>query len=141
MLNADRFFQTLLAREIAALPGGYGGAVGADLDTDSFEEIPFVTHRSLVAQDRNAPGLYSVTVSINLFIDVAEVPFSWVVGLYDAIQAWGSAEMTGVVTGVAAVEQIDEEIAAFDRLSGGVQMLGKTVTQLNGSWRLTVRKL
>lgn len=139
MLNADRLFQTLLMG-IAKDLGASEEAVGADLDTDSFEHVPFITHRSLVAQDRNAPGLYSVTLTVSLFLDVSETGFEWVQGFYDRIMLWDSVEMTGIVRGVGGVESIDREVAAFDRMTSGVQMLNKSVTQLVGSWELTVRK-
>lgn len=139
MLNADRLFQALL-EEIMGRLGEPEESVGADLDVDSFEAIPFVTHRSLVAQDRNGDGLYTVTLTISLFVDVAETPFEWIERFYVEVQRWGSVEMTGIVPGVGGVHSIDREIAAFERLASGVQMLNKSVTQYVGSWQLTVRK-
>ncbi len=139
MLNADRLFQTLLTG-IATDLGVSDDSVGADLDTDSFEYVPFITHRSLVAQNRNGEGLYSVSLTVSLFLDVSETDFEWVEQFHDRIMLWDSVEMTGIVPGVGGVESIDREIAAFDRMTSGAQMLNKSVTQFVGSWELTVRK-
>lgn len=140
MLNADRLFQTLLS-EIMVDIGHDDDSVAAELDVDSFTLMPFLTHRSLVAADLNGPGLYSVTLTANLFLDPADTPFEWVESLHERILLWDSAEMTGVVPGVGGVEEIRREIAAFDRVTSGAQMFGKEVTQYLGSWELTARKL
>lgn len=140
MLNADRLFQTLLSGIMVDL-GHDDDSVGAELDVDSFTLLPFLTHRSLVAADLNGPEAHSVSLTVNLFLDPSDTPFEWVERLHAAIWRWDSAEMTGIVPGVGGVEEIRREIAAFDRVTSGAQMLGKEVTQYIGTWELTVRKL
>lgn len=137
MLAVDELFQPLLT----AIATTADKEVAADLDAHSFEHVPFVTHSSLFAQDRNGAGLYSVTLSVSLFIDHAHPHMTEFIGqMYDGIWAWGESPNAGSVPGVGAVEEIARELSAFSRLASGVQMQNATVTQYVGSWELTVRE-
>lgn len=137
MLDADALFQSLLT----AIPTTVDKAVAADLDVGSIELLPFVTHSSLFAQDRNGPGLYSLTLSVSLFIDETMTTETTPSELYKGIWGWVTSPTAGVVPAVGAVESILREISAFVRLTSGVQMLNTSVTQYVGSWELTVREL
>lgn len=129
LLDADTLFQTLLTR--LAIPGA---TVEADLDVDSFDEVPFITHQSIIAQDNNGPGLWTVTLSVNLFIG-PENPFPTVASLYAGIWSW-NLPLEGVVDGVGSVSEVIDG-SAFSRL-GAAQMLNKVVTQYVGSFELAV---
>lgn len=132
LLNAGRLFQTLLedASDVAE--------VAADLDVDSFDEVPFVTHSELIAQDGNANGLWTVTLTVNIFVDAARNPHETVSAIYDLIRSWGEHPTAGVVPGVGGVENV-EDLQAFTPLPGAAQMLNKVVRQYNGSFSIGVR--
>ncbi|ALJ22043.1 hypothetical protein [Microbacterium sp. No. 7] len=139
MLNHTRLFQTLLT----AVGNTHGaGGVAADLDVDTIDHIPFITHSSQAAQNRNGPGLYTVSLDVNIFLDHRETPFSFVQDIYDSIHAWVEHPFdTGTAPGVGAVTSIDNENSAFTRVTAGVHMTNKLVTQWRASWELTAREL
>lgn len=138
MLAADELFQPLLT----AIPTTAAKDVNADLDAGSFERVPLITHSSLFAQDRNGPGLYSVTLTVSLFIDHSHPHMTEFVGeVYDGIWAWDQSPTAGFIPGVGAVKAIERELSAFARLGGNVQMPNNIVTQYVGSWELAVREL
>lgn len=130
LLNNDRLFQSLLTEIKPA-----GSEVAADLDVDSFDAVPFITHNSLIAQDRNGAGLWTVQLNVNLFVG-PENPFPTVNALYEGIWSWDQPQ-NGVVAGIGHVVEVTDG-NAFSRL-GAAQMLNKVVTQYVGSFRLTVR--
>ena len=137
MLATDELFQGLLT----AIPTTADKEVAADLNVDSFEHLPMVTHSSIFAQDRNGRGLYSVTLSVSLFIDHAHPQMTEFIGeLYDGIWKWDTDPHAGFLPSVGAVEAIERELSAFSRLTSGVQMPNNTITQYVGSWELTVRE-
>lgn len=136
MLDADTMFQSLL---FDLAPTGAG--VAAELDVGSFDALPYIVHSSQVQQDRNHEGLYTVTLSASLFLDHAETSFSFVSDMYDGIYSWVQSPTAGIVAGVGAIESMDQELSAFNRLTSGVQMMNKVVTQYVGSWEFTVREL
>ena len=138
MLNNDRLFQALLT-SIATSAGMDINSVAADLDVNSIDFIPFITHSSSAAQDKNGPNLWSVQLDVSIFLETGATPFTFVQDIYDGIHAWDSPAMTGIVSGVGAVVSIDQEINAFRRTQDGVKMLNKLVAQYVGSWQLTVR--
>ncbi|WP_100813014.1 hypothetical protein [Microbacterium lacus] len=140
LLRADRMFQTLFTEiaagiEIDSAPEGI--TVAADLDIGSFMEIPFLTHSSNYARDRNGPHLWTVTLSASIFLEPLGA-LDVVSAIDDGIWSW-DYPLNGIVSGIGAVESIDEELSAFSRLGGEVQMKNKVVTQYVGSWQLTVQ--
>lgn len=132
MLNAARLFQALLTEAAPA-----GADVASDLDIDSFSLIPFVTHGSVIAQDRNGPGLWSVTLTVNVFLEPTGA-HDVVADLYHAIHAWGEDPDVGIVPGVGAIEEV-EDANAFTAVSGEVQMLNKVVRQYQAIFTITAR--
>lgn len=134
LLDNDGLFQTLV-REIT--PAHVD--VAADLDVGSYAALPFVTHFSVASQDRNARGLWTVTLTLSLFEDPLTA-FSLADTLYTGVLEWDEKPTAGVVPGVGGVESIENEISAFSRVGGEAQMEAKSITQLTGSWQLAVRK-
>jgi len=132
LLDNDQLFQTLIL-EIAP-PGAY---VAADLDVDSYAEMPFITHFSTAVQDANANGLWTVTLTVSLF-DEPATAFARVQQLYKGIWGWDDPTK-GIVPNIGAVERIEQELSAFSRVGGEAQMENKTAIQYTGSWQLTAR--
>jgi hypothetical protein len=132
LLDNDQLFQKLI---VGIAPPG--ASVAADLDVNSFEEIPFITHFSTAVQDGNANGLWIVTLSVSLFDEPANA-FSRVEQLYQGIWGWDDPTK-GIVPGIGAIESIDQELSAFSRVGGEAQMENKTAIQYTGSWQLTAR--
>lgn len=137
LLNAARLFQALLDRDKPD-----GATVANDLDVDSFDDIPFITHNTLIAQTGNAPGLWDVTLTVNVFLeprDAAGVPaFDVVAAIYAAVHAWGEHPMNGIVPGVGAVESVDD-MNAFAPASGDVLMVNKVVRQYSATFGIQAR--
>lgn len=132
LLDAGLLFQTLLD---AAKPEG--STVAADLDVESFDAVPFITHSWTIAQDRNGPGLWSVMLTINLFLETTGA-FDTVAGLYEAIHAWGEDPDAAIVPGVGAVESV-EDSSAIQPVSGEVLMNTKAVRHYQGTFEITAR--
>lgn len=136
MIRVDKVMQRL----ITDIPTpGVVKTVAADLDVDSIDHLPFITHATQVAQDRNAAGLYSGVLTVNIFLAPADTPLTFVEAIYDGVWSWDRFD-GGDMPGVGGVEAIDSEIQAFTRLATAVQMLNKSVTQYVGSWNLTIRE-
>ena len=132
LLNNDRLFQTLV-REITPAPAEVAG----DLSVNSFELLPFVMHSSVATQDGNANGLWTVTLTLNVF-DEPATAWDLVQTVYAGV--WGWEDPTkGIVPGVGAIESLDQEISAFSRIGGEAQMENKTAIQYTGSWQFTAR--
>lgn len=132
LLDNDQLFNTLI-REIAPPEV----TVAGDLDVNSFQEIPFVTHFSTASQDGNANGLWTVVLTVSIFDDPATA-YGLVKALYKGIWAWDDPTK-GIVPGIGAIESIDQELSAFSRVGGEAQMENKTAIQYTGSWQLTAR--
>lgn len=132
MLDNDQLFNTLI-RDITPPEASVAG----DLDVNSFEEIPFVTHFSTASQEGNANGLWTVVLTVSLF-DEPATAFAMVKTLYKGIWAWNDPTK-GIVPGIGAIESIDQELSAFSRVGGEAQMENKTAIQYTGSWQLTAR--
>lgn len=132
MLDNDRLFQALIL-EIAPAEA----SVAADLDVGSFADLPFITHFSNVAQEGNAAGIHSVTLTISIFGEPATV-YPIVQAVYSGVWGWDDPTK-GIVPGVGAVESIDQEISAFSRVGGEAQMENKVAVQYTGSWQITAR--
>ena len=132
LLNAPVLFQRLLT---ASAPEG--ATVANDLDVDAFDEIPFITHTSILAQDRNGRGLWSVTLTINIFLDPSGA-HEVVSAVYEAIHAWGEDPDAAIVPGVGAVETV-EDLNAFIPVSGEIAMVNKTVRHYQGTFNIGAR--
>lgn len=132
LLDNDGLFQTLI-REIAP----QHATVAADLDIDSYAELPFITHYSTTSQDGNANGLWTVTLSVSIFAEPSTA-FALVKEIYRGIWAWEDPTK-GIVPDIGAIERIDQELSAFSRVGGEAQMENKTAIQFTGSWQLTAR--
>lgn len=131
LLNAQKLFQVLLARD--APPSA---TVASDLDVDSFDDVPFITHNETIAQD-GGPGLWTVMLTVNLFAEPRD-SFDVASYLYDAITEWGEDPENAIVPGVGAVEAL-EDMNALVPVSGEVSMVNKIVVHYQGSFTLTVR--
>ncbi len=132
LLDNDLLFQRL----IVALAPPEMTVVG-DLDVGSYAEIPLLTHFSTASQDGNANGLWTVTLTVSIFGEPATV-YPLVATIYSGIWGWDDPTK-GIVSGVGAVESIDQEISAFSRVGGEAQMENKVAVQYTGSWQLTAR--
>lgn len=134
LLNAARLFQTLLddGKPI-------GSTVAGDLDTDSFDDVPFVTHSETIAQDRNSNGLWTVTLSISMYVEPSTA-FDTADAFYTLIQSWGEDPTSGVVPGVGGVEAV-EDLSAFTPITGDIQMGTKAIRQYVGAFTILARSL
>lgn len=133
LLAADELFQTLF---IAALPD-FG--VGSDLDTDSFDQVPFLTHQSVIAQLPNGKGGWQVTLTVNLFLEPADA-FERCSAVYDVVQDWGELPRNGLVEDVGVVVTV-EDLNAFSAMSGEVEMLNKVIRHYQAQFSILARIL
>lgn len=133
LINSDKLFQTLLTH--IALPDGV--SIIAEIDVDDFDVIPVITHNSTISQ-YDPRGLWTANLTVNIFLDRSETPFSLVQQVYAGIHEWGDSPLFGVIPGVGAVEQVND-IEAFTRAGRGVPMLNKVVTPYVGSFELSIR--
>jgi hypothetical protein len=133
LIDSDRLFQQLLVG--IEIPGV---TVAADLDVDSFDDVPFVTHNASIAQSGNSEGIWTAALTVTAFIEANTESFKTVQALYDGIHAWGEAPWDHIVPGVGAVETI-RDVEAFTRVGQAVRMFAKSVTQYTGSFELTIR--
>lgn len=135
LIDSDVLFQALLM-EGEIVPAGQ---VAAEVDVDTFDAIPFVTHSSLIAQDGNGRGLWTATLQLTAFTDGTVSAFNAVVRpLYALVHSWGELPTNGIVPGVGAVERV-QDIQAFNRQGKGVPMNNKTVVPYVGSFELSIR--
>lgn len=133
LLHAGELFQTLLSDASAAR--GDLWTTEADLDVDSIEEIPFVTHSETIARvDEN---LWDVNLTVNLFLEPVSAQ-AIVDALYEDVTSWGEDPDAGVVQGVGGIERL-EDSSAFVPISGEVLMVNKIVRHYQGSFSLRVR--
>lgn len=133
LLHAGELIQSLLHE--ASVEHDNMWTTEADLDVDSIEEIPFVTHSEIIA--RVDESLWDVNLTINLFLDPAGAqPIVDV--LYDVVTTWAENPDAGIIPGVGAVEKL-EDASAFMPVSGEVLMVNKVVRHYQGSFNLRVR--
>lgn len=132
LLDTDHLFNTLV-RDITP---PHAEVVG-DLDVGSFADLPVVMHYSTATQDGNANGLWTVTLTLNLFDEPANA-WDLVKAVYAGVWSWEDP-LKGIVPGVGAIESLDQEISAFGRIGGEAQMENKTAIQYTGSWQFTAR--
>lgn len=132
MLDTDGLFQALV-RDITPPRAD----VAADLDVGSFGDIPFVMHSSSASQTGNANGLWTVTLTVHIFDEPANA-FALVQEIYAGIWSWEDPTK-GIVSGIGAIESLDEELSAFSRIGGEAQMETKAAIQYTGSWVFSAR--
>lgn len=132
LLDNDGLFQTLV-RGITPVEA----EVAANLDIGSYAALPIVTHYSVATQEGNANGLWTVTLSLNIFAE-PHLAFDLVSTVYKGVWAWEDPTK-GIVPGIGAIETLDQEISAFSRVGGEAQMENKTAIQYSGSWNFTAR--
>ena len=132
LLDAALLFQRLLDESKPE-----GSTVAGDLDMDSFDEIPFITHSTLIQQAGNGPGVWNVTLTVNLFLDPAGA-FPVVAAVYRAIHAWGEDPDAGVVADLAGIEEV-EDLNAFVPVSGEVVMNNKVCRHYQGTFNIVAR--
>lgn len=132
LLDTDHLFNTLV-RDITPPHA----AVVGDLDVGSFGDLPVVMHYSTATQDGNANGLWTVTLTLNVF-DQPATAWALVRTVYAGVWSWEDP-LKGIVPGVGAIESLDQEISAFGRIGGEAQMENKTAIQYTGSWQFTAR--
>lgn len=126
LFDNDQLFNTLLF-QIA----DDSETIGADLNTDSFGLSPFITHFSTAAQDQNGNGLWTGTLSVNIFADTA-IAFSVAQRFYAGIHAWNEPG-AGVLPGVGGINEI-RDLSAFSRIGDAVLMETKAVVQYTGTF-------
>lgn len=126
LFDNDGLFQSLLAA-ISEPPE----IVGADLSESSFGEVPFIAHFSTAAQDQNSNGLWTGTLTVNIFAD-ASIAFSVAKRYYAGIWAWNEPGV-GVEPGIGGVNEISD-ISAFSRVGDAVLMETKAVVQYTGTF-------
>lgn len=132
LLDTDRLFNTLV-REITP---AHAEVIG-ELGLDTFADLPVVMHYSTATQEGNAPGLWTVTLTLNVFDDPATA-WDLVAAVYSGVYTWQDPAK-GIVPGAGAIESLDQEISAFSRIGGEAQMENKTAIQYTGSWQFTAR--
>lgn len=128
LLDAATLFQQLLMRDLDSR-----FAIASDLDVGSFDEIPIVTHYTLLSQTQD--GEWSGTLTVNLYLDPATA-FEHANDVYRVIRGWNVDPETTIVPDVGAVETI-EDLNAFTPVSGVVTMNNKAVRQYQGSFAIT----
>lgn len=133
LFDNDQLFQRLLVG--IALPNE---VVGADLDEGSFGAVPFITHFSTASQDQNSNGLWTGTLTVNIFADTADA-FTIAKRFYAGIWAWNEPGV-GVIAGVGGVSELGD-VAAFSRIGGPVQMESKAVVQYTGTFEYTATNI
>lgn len=126
LFDNDGLFNTLLNGIAIA-----GETVGAELDEGSYAAVPFISHFSTAAQDSNGPGLWTGTLTVNLFVDASN-GFAVARRFYAGIHAWNEPGV-GVIPGIGGITQIGD-INAFSRIGEAVQMEAKSVVQYTGSF-------
>lgn len=133
LLHAGELIQVLLSN--ASAERDHLWTTEADLDVDSIEALPFVTHSETIARvDEN---LWDVNLTINLFLEpLAAQPI--VDELYDVVTGWGEDPDAGIALGIGAIERL-EDSSAFIPITGEVLMVNKTVRHYQGSFSLRVR--
>lgn len=132
LLNSDLLFQTLFAE-------GLSFDAAADLDADTIDDLPALTHSSSVAQTGNADGLWEGILVVHLFA-FAQTAFSKAAEVYSLVHSWGNHPLEGVVPGVGAVEVVTD-MNALSRATGEIQMDTKQVVQYDGTFTVVIRKL
>jgi len=133
LIDSDRLFQHLFAALDIE-----GATVAADLDVDSFDSVPFITHRSTISQSGNGPGLWTAALSVSVFVEATTSTFRVVQDVYRGIHSW-DAHDAGIVPHIGTVETVDRDIEAFTRMGQSVDLNAKSVTQYVGSFELTLR--
>ncbi|MBQ9917356.1 MAG: hypothetical protein IJO71_09170 [Microbacterium sp.] len=133
LIDADSLFSQLL--DALEIPDA---TIAVDLDVDSFDDVPFVTHHSIIAQAGNGPGLWSALLTVNIFLEVTDDTFGVVQALYRGIHSWDDPDK-GIVPEVGAVETVERDVEAFTRRGPSVDLNAKSVTQYTGSFELTIR--
>lgn len=133
LLAADELFQTLFTTALPAF------GIGSDLDTDSFDEVPFLTHQSVIAQLPNGTGGWQVTLTVNLFLEPGNA-FEHCTAVYDVVQDWGELPRNGLVEAVGVVVTV-EDLNAFSAMSGEVEMLNKVIRHYQAQFAILARIL
>lgn len=133
LLKADVLFNTLYSEALPAFE------VASDLDTDSFDLIPFLTHQSVIAQIPNGRGAWQITHSVNLFLEPADAD-EHTSTVYDLVHSWGEAPRAGLVENVGVVVTV-EDLNAFSAMSGDVDMLNKVVRHYGAQFTILARIL
>jgi hypothetical protein len=136
LIDADEFFQTLISNLSVS-----GLTVGADLGPDAGDQIPFISHNSILSQNANGPGLWTVNLTLTLYLEVTTTTFQTVKDVYAGVHGWGNGMgVDGFVMGLAAVVDV-EDVQAFTRVGQDVALNNKTVTQYVGSFELSIRNI
>lgn len=132
LLDTDRLFNVLV-REITP---AHADVIG-ELSVGTFGQIPAVMYYATAMQDGNANGLWSVTLTLNVFDD-PRTAWDLTTAVYSGLYGWQDPTK-GIVPNVGAIESLDQEISAFGRIGGEAQMENKSVIQYTGSWQFTAR--
>lgn len=137
LIDIDRLIQTLLESTMDGIVPP--SSIAADLDVDDLDNIPFITHNTSIAQDRNGNGFWSANLTLVAHVEASTAAFNTIIRpLYLGVHSWDLPQ-NGIVPGVGAVERVEQDIQAFTRLGRGVPMLNKVVTPYVGSFELSIR--
>lgn len=129
LLAATKLVDELLT---AGVPLGW--SVAAELGVDSIDKTQYVTHDvSSDGEANNGPGLYEVTLTVNLY-DKAATLLASCDTLDAVIQGWTLGG--GVIPGVGVIHSVDD-ISLLTPARGSA-MLGKGIRQATGIYALTI---
>ncbi|KJL39909.1 hypothetical protein [Microbacterium trichothecenolyticum] len=132
LLNAGKLFQSLFTRDLPEPWVAY-----SDLDVGSFDDIPIATHSAVIQQNGNGEDVWSVTLTVNLFLDPAGA-FDRAAFVYAVIHAWDDDPEESIIPGVGAIESVDD-LDAFMPASGEVLMNNKAVRHYQGAFSITAK--
>ena len=133
LLNADVLFQSLYTEALPEM------GVGSDLDVDSFDAVPFLTHQSIIAQLPNGRGAWQITHTVNMFLEPDDA-YMHTSRVYDLVHSWGEEPRAGLVDDVGVVVGV-EDLNAFSAQSGDVDMLNKIVRHYAAQFTMVARIL
>jgi hypothetical protein len=138
LLDIDLLINTLLVRASRETENPeHRWETASDLDVDSFDLVPFVTHSSVIAQDRNGRGAWTVTLTVSAYLE-GDNAQAILTRLYRVIHQW--AESMARVDGVGGITEV-EDLQAFAAQSGVVPMQNKLVRHYAGQFTLLAQYL
>lgn len=134
LIDNDHLFQSLFVAGGILTPD----QVAAEVDADTFDQIPFLIHSSLIAQDANADGLWRCQLQVTVYTDGTTAAFRDVVRpFYTLVHSW-DFPTNGIVPGVGSVERV-ADVQAFNRQGKGTSLNNKFVVPYIGSFELSIR--
>jgi hypothetical protein len=135
LVDDEQLLYALFTRDLAP-----GTQCAAELDVDSFDDLPLVTFVTTAGdQNANGPGLWSVSLTVNVFADGQDAAWAVCKTVYGVIHAWATPG-GGVLAGLPELGHISrvEDVSKFSR-TATVDLGGKNITQYAGLFTLSIR--